>query len=95
MRTRRKSPGSQSWKSLSITNPSISGASAEERAIEGIGQIPQSLAEAIDVMEGSEIVAEALGEHVFDYFIRNTREEWAQYKAQVTPWEIDRYLGSL
>jgi glutamine synthetase len=46
-------------------------------------------------MEGSELVAEALGEHVFEYFIRNKREEWAQYKSQVTPWEIDRYLGSL
>ena len=46
----------------------------DERAVEGIGQLPQSLAEAIDVMEQSELVAEALGEHVFDYFIRNKRE---------------------
>ncbi len=67
----------------------------EERAAEGIVALPQSLGEAIDVMEGSELVAEALGEHVFDYFIRNKRDEWAEYRAQVTPWEIDRYLGSL
>jgi glutamine synthetase len=67
----------------------------EERAVEGIGQVPASLAEAIDAMEGSDLVADALGEHVFEYFIRNKREEWAQYKAQVTPWELDRYLGSL
>ncbi len=67
----------------------------EERAAEGIAALPQSLGEAIDVMEGSELVAEALGEHVFDYFIRNKRDEWAEYRAQVTPWEIDRYLGSL
>ena len=66
-----------------------------ERAVEGIGQLPQSLSEAIDVMAGSELVAEALGEHVFDYFIRNKREEWNAYKAEVTPWEIDRYLGSM
>ena len=66
----------------------------EERAVEGIGSLPQSLAEAVDVMEGSELVAEALGEHVFEYFIRNKRTEWADYKAQVTPWELDRYLGS-
>jgi glutamine synthetase len=46
-------------------------------------------------MESSELVAEALGEHVFDYFIRNKRAEWAEYKNQVTPWELDRYLGSL
>ena len=46
-------------------------------------------------MEGSELVAEALGEHVFEYFIRNKRAEWADYKAQVTPFELDRYLGTL
>ena len=68
---------------------------AEERAVEGIDSLPQSLAEAIDVMEGSELVAEALGEHVFEYFIRNKRAEWADYKSQVTPWEVDRYLGTL
>ena len=68
---------------------------AEERAVEGIAALPQSLAEAVDVMERSELVAEALGEHVFDYFIRNKRSEWNEYKEQVTPWEMDRYLGNL
>ena len=67
----------------------------EERAAEGIGSLPQSLTEAITVMEDSELVAETLGEHVFDYFIRNKRSEWMDYKAHVTPWELDRYLGSL
>ena len=46
-------------------------------------------------MERSELVAETLGEHVFEYFIRNKRAEWDAYKEQVTPWELDRYLGSL
>jgi len=67
----------------------------EERAAEGIPELPQSLGDAIDVMEESELVAEALGEHLFDYFIRNKRDEWTEYRAQVTAWEIDRYLGSL
>ncbi len=67
----------------------------EERAAEGIGSLPQSLTEAISAMEESELVAEALGEHVFEYFIRNKRNEWLDYKAHVTPWELDRYLGSL
>ncbi len=67
----------------------------EERAAEGIAALPQSLGEALDAMEGSELVAETLGEHVFDYFIRNKRDEWAEYRAQVTQWELDRYLGSL
>ena len=67
----------------------------EERSAEGIASLPQSLGEAIDVMEGSELVAEALGEHVFDYFIRNKRAEWSDYRAQVTPFEIEHYLGTL
>lgn len=67
----------------------------EERAAEGIGALPQDLAEAISAMEASELVAEALGEHVFEYFIKNKRREWHDYKSQVTPWELDRYLGSL
>jgi len=67
----------------------------EERAAEGIRSLPQSLTEAISVMEDSELVASALGEHVFDYFIRNKRQEWLDYKAHVSPWELDRYLGSL
>jgi glutamine synthetase len=67
----------------------------EERAAEGIGSLPQNLAEAVSAMEESELVAEALGEHVFDYFIRNKRSEWVDYKSHVTPWELDRYLGSL
>ncbi len=67
----------------------------EERAAEGIGSLPQNLAEAVTAMEESELVAEALGEHVFDYFIRNKRSEWRDYKSHVTPWELDRYLGSL
>lgn len=67
----------------------------EERSAESIASLPDSLGHAIDVMEGSELVAETLGEHLFDYFIRNKRDEWAEYRAQVTPWEIDQYLGSL
>jgi len=67
----------------------------EERSAEGIMELPQSLGEAIDLMEGSELLAETLGEHVFEYFIRNKRAEWSDYRAQVTPYELDRYLGTL
>jgi glutamine synthetase len=68
---------------------------AEERAAEGIASLPQSLGEALGLMETSELVAEALGEHVFDYFLRNKRTEWDDYRAQVTPWELTQYLGEL
>ncbi len=63
-----------------------------ERAAEGLRELPQSLAEALDVMERSELVAETLGEHIFSWFLRNKRNEWSDYKAQVTPYELERYL---
>ena len=47
------------------------------------------------IMESSELVAETLGEHVFEYFIKNKRKEWDEYTSYVTPFEIDRYLGTL
>jgi hypothetical protein len=39
----------------------------------GYDALPENLAEAIDVMAKSELVAEVLGEHVFDFFLRNKR----------------------
>ena len=62
----------------------------EERLAEGIGSLPGSLRDALDAMERSELVAEALGEHVFENFLINKRREWADYKAYVTPFEIER-----
>jgi glutamine synthetase len=44
-------------------------------------------------MAGSELVAEVLGEHVFDFFLRNKRTEWEEYRREVTPYERQRYLG--
>jgi glutamine synthetase len=67
----------------------------EERLAEGIGSLPGSLRDALDAMEHSELVAEALGDHVFENFLVNKRREWADYKADVTPFEIARYLGTL
>ncbi|XVX21741.1 glutamine synthetase family protein [Actinomycetota bacterium] len=67
---------------------------SERRAL-GIKPLPASLHEAIGVMEDSELVAETLGEHVFDYFLRNKRAEWDDYRDQVTPFELKRYLPSL
>ena len=67
----------------------------EERLAENITSLPGSLAEALAEMEHSELVAETLGEHVFEWFIRNKRAEWADYKTQVTQFELDRYLPTL
>jgi glutamine synthetase len=66
----------------------------ERRAL-GIEPLPGSLSEAIGVMERSELVAETLGEHVFEFFLRNKRAEWEDYRRRVTPFELERYLPVL
>ena len=59
---------------------------------QGIGQLPHSLHDALEIMEQSTLVREALGEHIFEWFLRNKREEWRSYKAHVSQWELERYL---
>ena len=61
----------------------------------GIDQLPQSLNDALRVMETSTLVADALGEHIFEWFLRNKRAEWRRYKTHVSQFEIDSYLRSL
>jgi glutamine synthetase len=69
----------------STENPGELG--EDERRAAGIAALPDSMHDAIRVMERSELVAEALGEHVFEWLIRNKRAEWDAYRAQVTPLE--------
>src|SRR6195952_92486 len=67
---------------------------SERRAL-GYNQMTASLAEAIAVMERSELVRNTLGEGVFDFFLRNKRAERDEYRRNVTPFEINRYLPVL
>ena len=61
----------------------------------GVDTLPQSLSEALRVMEQSELVRETLGEHIFEWFLRNKRVEWRGYKTHVSTYELDRYLRAL
>jgi glutamine synthetase len=61
----------------------------------GIDTLPQSLSDSLKVMEKSSLVQEALGEHIFEWFLRNKRIEWRQYKTHVSQFEINRYLRAL
>ncbi len=66
-----------------------------ERQALGIEPLPKSLYDAILVAEKSELLAETLGEHVFDFFLRNKRAEWTEYRTQVSAFERDRMLPVL
>lgn len=67
----------------------------EERQRRGIGTLPADLLEAIHLTENSELVRKALGDHVFNAFIKNKKIEWDQYRTQVTEYELKRYLPIL
>ena len=66
-----------------------------ERTSLGIEPLPKSLNEAIEIAERSELLANTLGEHVFDFFLRNKRAEWNDYRGQVSAFERDMMLPVL
>jgi glutamine synthetase len=67
----------------------------EERRKRGIESLPGSLIEAIEITEKSELVRNALGDHVFTNFIENKKIEWDNYRRQVTTYELETYLPIL
>ena len=69
--------------------------SEEERKRRDIGTLPGSLEEAVRLMEESDLVREALGDHVFESFIKNKKIEWDNYRTRVTDYELKRYLPIL
>jgi glutamine synthetase len=67
----------------------------EERKARNIVSLPESLQEALDEMETSDLMRETLGELAFENFLHEKRKEWELYRTQVTDWEVNRYLRRL
>jgi glutamine synthetase len=65
----------------------------DERVAAGVAQLPETLGEAVEEMAKSELVKRALGDHIFPRYIDLKREEWEDYRVQVTGWELERYLA--
>jgi len=65
-----------------------------EREMEkyNIRHLPESLGHALAFMEESELLKDVLGDHIFNNFLHVKRKEWNNYRTQVTPWELDKYL---
>jgi glutamine synthetase len=57
-----------------------------------IKQLPGTLREAVDELQKDRVIADALGEHIFERFVEAKSEEWDEYRMQVSAWEVDRYL---
>ncbi len=69
--------------------------SAGERTAAGIRRLPANLADALRAMESSELVRAALGDHVFEWFLRNKHREWRDYQQHVSRFELEEYLPVL
>lgn len=85
----------KNYKLRDPANDNIYEMSEEEKKRADINSLPDDLLEAIKLAESSRIVKESLGEPLFTYFIRNKKMEWDEYKAQVTQYEVDKYLPIL
>jgi glutamine synthetase len=68
---------------------------AEQRRERGIVALPETLGEAIDELAGSDLAKKALGKHVFQRYVELKRKEWDDYRVQLTPWELEKYLAAL
>jgi len=64
-----------------------------EKEKHDIGQLPESLGHALSFMEGGTLLEETLGEHIFKNFLHVKRQQWNEYRTQVTQWELDKYLS--
>ncbi len=85
----------KNYKLAEPANDNIYRMSEEERRNSGIKSLPEDLFEAIKISENSRLVKDCLGDKVFEYFIRNKKMEWDEYKAQVTQYEVNKYLPIL
>jgi len=66
-----------------------------DRRRAGIEELPETLGEAIELTASSELVLRTLGEHMFNRYVEIKRREWAEYRLQVTQWELERHLPVL
>lgn len=65
----------------------------KERIESGIEEIPGTLIEAVSEMEKDPFMREVLGDHVYEKYIAAKKQEWQDYRSQVTDWELNRYLN--
>jgi len=46
-----------------------------------IDRLPQDLREATDAFDASELARETLGDTICDWYVRNKRSDWSEYRA--------------
>jgi glutamine synthetase len=75
-----------------LNNVNIWYLTPEERAARNIDELPNSLADALRILEEDELLKETLGSQMYDAFTRAKWAEVEEYRTTVMDWEIKRYL---
>jgi glutamine synthetase len=71
------------------------GAEVEDTPPPDAPRLPEDLREATDLFDASELARDALGDRLVDWYVRNKRAEWAEYRGMVTEFERRRFLRLL
>ncbi|MBS3777844.1 MAG: glutamine synthetase, partial [Candidatus Thermoplasmatota archaeon] len=58
----------------------------------GIDRLPESLGHALAILQESSLVKDTLGPHIYENYVHVKKEQWEEYRKQVTPWEVEKYL---
>ncbi len=74
------------------TEVDVFGKTSAELTEMGIDVLPSSLWEAYHALEADEVVKSSLGDHVFEQFMSIKHKEWDDYRIQVFPYELEKYL---
>lgn len=67
----------------------LSGNEIKQRKIKSL---PRNLFTALEEFEKSFVSKAALGDYIFNEFLHTKKIEWNDYRKQVTPWELKKYL---
>lgn len=57
-----------------------------------VNLLPTSLWEALNELKKSKLIQEVLGQHILERYVAIKTREWDEFKTQVTPWELNKYL---
>ncbi|MDG6218524.1 MAG: type I glutamate--ammonia ligase [Candidatus Thermoplasmatota archaeon] len=85
----------QNWSLQEPVERNIYQLTESEKASYGITRLPESLGHALAILQESSLVKETLGPHIYENYIHVKKEQWEEYRKQVTPWEINKYLSLL
>ena len=60
-----------------------------------VEKLPMTLGEALDRLESDKVIQEGLPGDMMKVFMEYKRDEWEEFLATPTQWDLDKYLDCL